>query len=257
MRGLELVAAYVLGLIAGDAATIPIYRVPMGYSVFSPGPLCPHCEEPIAWYDTIPVLSFLVLKGACRRCHERISIRYPLVELGMGLVWLAIVERFGLHASLPAFLVFGTSLVILATIDLQHHRLPNKVLGAASIAAVLLFVPVAAVTGGWAVLAHAGIGAVAYGLPMLLIGLAAPSAMGGGDIKFAPYLGLHLGWLGLRLVLAGAFLGMIAGGVGGALLLLVGRKRMKDAIPFGPFMAFGALTVVLIGPGVLRPILGG
>lgn len=185
--------------------------------------------------------------------HRR---RIPLFEVVMGAAWAAIARRVGLHPELPGYLAFATTLVILSFIDLRTHRLPNRVLGPASLVAVVAFAAAAGVHGRWVPLEHAAIGAVAYGVPMLVLGLAAPSAMGGGDVKFAPYLGFHLGWFSLRLVLSGALLGLIAGGLGGALLLLVGRKGMKDAIPFGPFMAFGALASVLIGAGLTRPILG-
>jgi leader peptidase (prepilin peptidase)/N-methyltransferase len=167
------------------------------------------------------------------------------------------VWRIGLHPELPAYLAFATSLVILSTIDIEHHRLPNKVLGAASVAGAVLFGGAAAIGGRWVNLEHAALGAVFYGLPMLVIGLAAPSAMGGGDVKFAPYLGFHLGWLGLRIVLAGGLLGLVAGGLGGAAALLVGGKGMKDPIPFGPFMAAGALVAILLGHSILSVYVGG
>ena len=169
----------------------------------------------------------------------------------------AIVWRIGVHPELPAYLAFATALVILSAIDIEHHRLPNKVLGAASVAAALLFGGAAAIGGRWVNLEHAALGAVFYGLPMLVIGLAAPSAMGGGDVKFAPYLGFHLGWLGLRIVLAGGLLGLVAGGLGGAAALLVGGKGMKDPIPFGPFMAAGALAAILLGHSILSVYVGG
>jgi len=167
------------------------------------------------------------------------------------------VWRIGLHPELPAYLAFATALVILSAIDIEHHRLPNKILGPASILGAVLFVVAAAITGKWVNLEYAALGAVFYGLPMLLIGLAAPSAMGGGDVKFAPYLGFHLGWLGLRLVLAGGLLGLVAGGLGGAAALLVGGKGMKDPIPFGPFMAAGALLAILLGALLIAiPVVG-
>lgn len=253
----ELILAFVGGLVFGSFGTVAVFRVPRGYSVVAPRSACPNCEQPIAWYDNVPLVSYALLRGRCRNCGVRIPLRYPVLEVVTGGVWVAIVARLGVHPWLPAYLAFGTALVILSAIDVEHHRLPNRVLGPASIIAVVLFVPAAAVShGGWAMLGRAGLGAVAYGLPMLVLGLAAPSAMGGGDVKFAPYLGFHLGWYGLRFVAGGALLGLIAGGLGGALLLAVGRKGLKDAIPFGPFMALGALVMLLMGNSFLRPWLG-
>jgi leader peptidase (prepilin peptidase)/N-methyltransferase len=257
VKALELVLAFVFGLAFGSFANVAVYRVPRGFSVVSPGSLCPGCEQPIGWYDNIPVVSYLILRAKCRSCGVRISARYPLVEVATGLVWVAILWRVGLHPELPGFLIFATSLVILSAIDMEHHRLPNKVLGPAAIAAAVLFVGAAAISGRWINLEHAALGAVFYGLPMLILGLAAPSAMGGGDVKFAPYLGFHLGWLGLRVVLAGGLLGLLAGGLGGAAALLIGGKGMKDPIPFGPFMALGALAAMLLGPSLLRVYVGG
>jgi leader peptidase (prepilin peptidase) / N-methyltransferase len=257
LKPLELALAFVFGVGFGSLATVAVYRVPRGFSVVSPGPLCPGCEQPIAWYDNVPLVSYLILRARCRNCGGRISPRYPVVEVLTGLAWAAMVWRIGLHPELPAYLAFATALVILSVIDIEHHRLPNKVLGPASIAGAVLFLVAAAVTGRWVNLEHAALGALFYGLPMLLIGLAAPSAMGGGDVKFAPYLGFHLGWLGLRLVLAGGLLGLVAGGLGGAAALLIGGKGMKDPIPFGPFMALGAMVAILLGHSILQVYVGG
>jgi leader peptidase (prepilin peptidase)/N-methyltransferase len=256
LKPLELALAFVFGVAFGSFANVVVFRVPRGFSVVSPGSLCPGCEQPIAWYDNIPLASYLVLRAKCRNCGVRISVRYLVVELLTGLVWAAMVWRIGLHPELPAYLAFATALVILSAIDVEHHRLPNKVLGPAAIVGAVLFLGAAAISGRWVDLEHAALGALFYGLPMLFIGLAAPSAMGGGDVKFAPYLGFHLGWLGLRLVLAGGLLGLVAGGLGGAAALLVGGKGMKDPIPFGPFMALGALVAILLGHSILSVYVG-
>ncbi|GAC1363503.1 MAG: A24 family peptidase [Actinomycetota bacterium] len=256
MRAAQLILAFVLGSAMGTLGGVIAHRVPLDQPPALPGAACPSCAAPLRWFDSLPLLSYLALRARCRSCGQRIPARYPLIELTMGAVWLLVVRRIGLHAELPAYLAFATALVILSFIDLATHRLPNRVLGPASIVAVVALVGAAAVTGHWSGLEHAATGAVAYGLPMLVLGLAAPSAMGGGDVKFAPYLGFHLGWFGLRLVFSGALLGLISGGLGGALLLVVGRKGMKDAIPFGPFMAFGALAAILLGPLVVRPFFG-
>jgi leader peptidase (prepilin peptidase)/N-methyltransferase len=252
----ELVLAFLGGLAFGGFSTVAVYRLPRNYSVVAPRSSCPNCEQQLAWYDTIPVASWLVLRGRCRSCGHPIPVSYPLIELLTALVWLAVVARLGVHPELPVFLAFATALVVLSAIDIGHHRLPNNVLGPASIVAVVLMVPAAAVHGRWVNLEHAAIGAAVYGVPMLLIGLAAPSAMGGGDVKFAPYLGFHLGWFGWQVVVGGALFGLFLGGFGGALLLIVGRKGLKDAIPFGPFMALGAFGMLLVGPAFLRPWLG-
>ncbi|MGH2717938.1 MAG: prepilin peptidase [Actinomycetota bacterium] len=256
MTAASLIVAFLGGLLAGGVATVCVFRLPRNYSVLSPRSSCPNCEAVLAWYDTIPVVSWFALHGKCRTCQHPISVSYPVIELATGLVWEAIVARLGVHPELAAFLAFGTSLVILSAIDIQHHRLPNNVLGPASLFAIAALLAAAAYHGRWTNLEHAAIGAVAYGLPMLVIGLAAPAAMGGGDVKFAPYLGFHLGWFGLTLVAGGALLGLLLGGLGGALLLLVGRKGLKDAIPFGPFMALGAFSMLLVGPAVLKPWIG-
>ena len=257
MKPLELALAFVFGVAFGSFANVAVYRVPRGFSVVSPGSLCPGCEQPIVWYDNIPLASYLILRARCRKCGVHISVRYPVVEIVTGLVWAGMVWRIGIHPELPAYLAFATALVILSAIDIEHHRLPNKVLGPASIVGAVLFLVAAAIGGRWANLEQAALGALFYGLPMLFIGLAAPSAMGGGDVKFAPYLGFHLGWLGLRLVLAGGLLGLVAGGLGGAAALLVGGKGMKDPIPFGPFMALGALVAILLGHSILSVYVGG
>jgi leader peptidase (prepilin peptidase)/N-methyltransferase len=220
LRGLGLgAAAFLAGLTVAVFANLVVARLPAG----------------------------LALRGERARDAERLRLspRTVLVELAMGLVWAGLVLRIGFRPDLAAFLALGTVLVILSAIDLEHHRLPNRVLGPASILAVVLLGMAALAEGNWRPLASAGIGALAYGVPILALALIAPGEMGAGDIKLAAYLGWHLGWLGLAQVLAGMLVGFVAGGVVGAALLATRRKKGKDPIPFGPFMALGALAVVL------------
>jgi leader peptidase (prepilin peptidase)/N-methyltransferase len=170
-----------------------------------------------------------------------------LIEFAVGSVWLLLSLRFGLAPVLPAFLAMGTTVVILSAIDLEHRRIPNRVLAPASILACLLLVGAAVISSDYRSLGNGALGALLYGLPLLAIALFAPGGMGGGDVKLALYLGAHLGWLSLPHVAVGAFLAFLMGGTVGLGLLVARRKGRKDLIPFGPFMAAGALVATLSG----------
>ncbi|MGH2768838.1 MAG: prepilin peptidase [Actinomycetota bacterium] len=241
------VAAFLLGTAFGSFANLVIYRVAPPPSATRAASVCPACGAPAAWFERLPLISYAILLGRCRHCGDRISPRYPLVELIVGAAWAAVALRVRLRPELPAFLAFATVLVILSVIDLLHHRLPNRILGPAGVVAVILLGSAAAVEGEWGRLAAGALGAASYGALMWILVLVAPGQMGAGDAKFAAYLGLHLGWLGAGEVVAGALLAFFTGAVTGLLLLIAGRKGWKDFVPFGPFMAAGALIPVLLG----------
>jgi leader peptidase (prepilin peptidase) / N-methyltransferase len=256
MTWLWAAAAFVFGAVFGSFANVVIYRVPKGLSIVRPPSACPSCGKPIAWFDNLPVVSYLALRGRCRNCGERIGPRYLVVELANAALWVAVTIRIGLHPQLAAFLAFATVLVILSAIDLQTRRLPNAVLGPAAAIAVVLFSAAAAVSGDWGALGRAAIGSLAYALPLFLIAVIVPAGMGMGDVKFAAYLGLHLGWLGLGQVGVGAFAGFLIGAVGGVVLIATGQKGRKDPVPFGPSMAAGALAAFFVGGPVVQAWLG-
>lgn len=256
MAEIAWIVAGLLGLFLGSFATVLIGRVPSKKSIVSPGSACPVCGTPIAWYDNIPVLSYLVLRGRCRSCGARISVRYPVVEISNAALWIAMTVRFGLSWTLPAYLAFATTLLVLSAIDFEHHRLPNRILGPASIMAVILLAVASATSSDWNSIPLALAGGAAFGVPMLLLALAVPRGMGIGDVKLAGYLGLHLGWLSLWQVLIGAMAGFFIGGVVGIGLLVAGRKGRKDPVPFGPSLAAGALIAVFFGKGILQLWLG-
>jgi leader peptidase (prepilin peptidase)/N-methyltransferase len=248
--------AFVVGTVFGSFANVVIYRVPRGMSIVTPGSACPSCGAHISWWDNLPILSYLFLRARCRNCGSRISARYPLIEFAVGSVWLVLSLRFGFTPVLPAFLAMGTTLVILSAIDLEHRRIPNRVLVPASILACLLLVGAAVISSDYRSLGNGALGAMGYGLPLLAVALFAPGGMGGGDIKLAVYLGAHLGWLSLPHVAVGAFLAFLVGGTVALGLLVAGRKGRKDPIPFGPFMAAGALVATLSGQQLANLWLG-
>src|SRR5437899_984383 len=237
----------VVGLLIGSFLNVVIYRVPQGQSVVRPRSHCPGCNTQIAWYDDIPVVSWLVLHGRCRTCHEPISLRYPAVELLTAVVFALLALKFGASWELPAFLYLAAVGIALAVIDLDTKRLPNILtLPSYAVGGVLLLLP-AVLDDRWGDYARAWMGAVALFAFYFLLAFIYPAGMGFGDVKLAGLLGLYLGWLSWGAVVVGGFLGFLLGAVvGGA--LMIGRKAgRKTAIPFGPFMIAGALLAVFFG----------
>jgi leader peptidase (prepilin peptidase)/N-methyltransferase len=236
-----------VGLMIGSFLNVVIWRVPRGESVVSPPSACPGCGNAIRPRDNVPVLGWLLLRGRCRDCSEPISARYPLVEAGTGLLFAVMALRFGVDPELPAFLYLAAVGVALALIDIDVQRLPDSLtLPSIPVAAALL--TVAAVTGDHpGALLRAGVGALALGGFYFVVWFAYPSGMGFGDVKLAPTLGAYLGWLGYGVLVTGAFLGFLFGGLFGIGLVLFKEGGRKTKVPFGPFMLLGTLTAVLVG----------
>ncbi|HET8617292.1 MAG TPA: prepilin peptidase [Actinomycetales bacterium] len=246
----------IVGLLIGSFLNVVIWRVPRGESVVSPPSHCPGCDTAIAPRDNVPLLSWLLLRGRCRDCGTRISIRYPLVELGTGLLFAAMVWRFGADWQLPAFLYLAAIAVALGLIDIDVHRLPNAiVLPSFAVVAVLLLLP-AAVDGSWDDYLRALLGGVILFVFYFILAFIYPAGMGFGDVKLAGVLGGLLGWLGWGALAVGAFLGFALGGILGVALMVAGRAGRKSKIPFGPFMLLGALIAVFAADPLVDLYLG-
>jgi leader peptidase (prepilin peptidase)/N-methyltransferase len=237
----------VVGLMIGSFLNVVIWRVPRDESVVSPRSHCPSCGHPVRPYDDIPVVSWLLLRGRCRDCGERISVRYPLVELMTAVLFGSTAWHFGATWQLPAYLYLVAIGVALALIDLDVHRLPNKIVLPSYIVVPVLLLVASIGNDDWNALLRAGIGGAALYAVYFLLRLGYPSGMGFGDVKLAGILGMYLGWLGWGQLAVGAFLGFLLGGVVGGALMVANRATRKSKIPFGPFMIAGAYLAVLVG----------
>jgi len=251
MTALAAAICFVIGLCVGSFLNVVIYRVPRRESVVRPRSHCPACEAPIADRDNIPVLSWMLLRGRCRSCGARISVRYPLVELGTAVLFVAAAVRLGATWQLPAFCVFFASLLAISVIDLDHYIIPNRVIYPTLAVTIPLLVVAAAAGGSWDHLRNAAIGGVAGFAVLLAIHVAVPRGMGFGDVRLAGVIGMMLGWLGLRYLFLGLFLAFLLASVIGVALIAARLRSRKDAVPFGPFMALGAVLAVLWGRAIL------
>lgn len=241
---IRAIVALPFGLVVGSFMTVAVYRLPKGESVVRPRSRCPACGAEIGARDNVPVLSWLLLRGRCRRCGERISVEYPLLELATaGLVVLAAVRYpnpwhdilvGGLLALMPS----------IALIDLRHQIIPNKLTYPATLASAPVIV-LAWLIGDAADPVKAVIGFLAFGGGIFLVA-SVSGGMGFGDVKLAALIGLVLGSLGLRFVGVSAGATIVLGGVGGLLALTMGRG-MKSKIPYGPYLAAGAVVAGLWG----------
>jgi leader peptidase (prepilin peptidase)/N-methyltransferase len=232
----------------GSFLNVVIARVPAGRSIVRPGSACPCCGKAIAWYDNLPVLSYILLRARCRSCREPISWRYPAVEVACAILFLLAYHRFEPGLGLLSALVLLAGLVAITAIDLDHQIIPD-VLSLPGIALGLLF---SLAPGGIGLLQSLLGVAVGGGLfvviivgSVLVIGQA---GMGVGDVKLGALLGAFLGW---KLALLSILLSMLLGGPLAAGLLATGRKGRKDPIPFGPFLALGGLISLFWGDAVL------
>ena len=242
----------VLGLAVGSFLNVVIHRVPKKESVVTPRSRCPQCGTELAPRDNIPVVSWLVLRGKCRTCSAPISVRYPLVELATALLWVAMAVRFGADWALPAYLVLAASLLAISVIDLELYIIPNRIVYPTLAIAAPLLVAAALLNDDVDAIKRAAIGGLAAFIALFVIHVISPRGMGFGDVRLSGVLGMYLGWIDLSLVFLGLFLGFLLGAVVGIGLMVVGRRGRKDAVPFGPFLAAGALLAILFSDPLLR-----
>lgn len=247
-----LIAVFVgiLGLVIGSFLNVVIWRVPRDESVVSPPSACPGCGASISSRDNIPVLSWLLLKGRCRACGEPISKQYPIVEAATALLFVATFLWLGLDWALPAFLYLAAISVALFMIDLQHKRLPDRIVLPSYLVSLALLVIPAALDGAWDSLLRAALAGAALFVFYFALAFIYPAGMGGGDIKLAGVLGIYLGWVGWGAVVVGGFAGFFLGAVLGVGLMLVGLAGRKSKVPFGPFMILGTYVGLLWGQGI-------
>jgi leader peptidase (prepilin peptidase)/N-methyltransferase len=236
--------AAVVGAILGSFLNVVAYRLPRGESLSRPRSRCPQCQTPIKPYDNVPVLSWLALRGRCRSCSAPISARYPLVEAMTGLLCAGVVLAKGPDEDALLGLALVLLLVPITLIDLDHRIIPNKLTLLGAVVAPLLV----ALTAPDALLEHL-IAAAAAGGFFLLAALAYPRGMGMGDVKLAAVLGLFLG----KAVGPAVFVALVAGTlVGGAVISRKGAQEgRKTAVPFGPFLALGAVVALFAGDAMV------
>lgn len=244
-----------LGLLFGSFANVVIHRVPAGQSINTPRSACPGCGTPIAPRDNIPVLSWLLLRGRCRHCSEPISPHYPLVELGMAGVFAAVGARVGLDWALPGFLLFAWLLVVVAIIDARTRKIPNRLMYPLIPALLVLMVGAALLSGVPERALTALVGGLGGFAVLLILALISPRGMGMGDVKLAGFIGIGLGYLGYRFVVLGIFGGFLLGGLVGMVLLATKVRSRRDLIPFGPYLALGALVALFVGEPIVAAYL--
>ena len=243
-----------LGLIVGSFLNVVIYRVPNDLSIVRPGSACPACHAPISPRDNIPVLSWILLRGRCRSCHEHISARYPLVESLTAVVWLTLgwwaVQPSGVAALLPLLLVLGSAGVALWFIDIEHYRLPDAIVLPLYPVTVAGLILAGVLSGSWPI----GPAVVGTAVWLALIGgmwlLSGGRAMGFGDVKLAPVLGATLGWVGISSAVVGLIGAFLLGGIVGVWLLVSGRAKRGSHMPFGPYLLAGAAVGLLAGEAI-------
>jgi leader peptidase (prepilin peptidase)/N-methyltransferase len=239
------VFAGAMGATVGSFLNVVAYRLPRSESLLHPGSRCPGCETAIKPYDNLPVLGWLLLRGRCRSCKIRISLRYPIVEAMTALLAVAVVLVKHSAVDIALGLTLVGVLVPIALIDLEHRIIPNKITIPASVAALAIGVA----------LKPAGVpeqlisGAAAGGFLLAFL-LAYPRGMGMGDVKLAAMLGLFVGRSVGVAILSGVLVGAI---VGGAVMARIGvEKGRKTAVPFGPFLALGGLIALFAGPAIVH-----
>jgi leader peptidase (prepilin peptidase)/N-methyltransferase len=238
----------VLGFCVGSFLNVVIYRLPRKLSLVWPGSYCPACRAPIRWYHNLPVVGWLIVGGRCRACRARISPRYPIVEGLTGGLFLLHLVVFGWEPILIPRLLFACAMVVLFAIDLEHKLLPNAITlpGIVVGLAFSLFLPPGVVDAAIGVVAGYGslwIVAVAWEL------VSKKEAMGGGDLKMLGMVGAFLGWQGVVITF---FIGFMVGGVFSGLLLAARKVRLASEIPFGTFLAIGAMVASFWGLRLLN-----
>ena len=235
------IISIVFGAMIGSFLNVCIFRLPKEESIVWPGSYCPHCKNPIKFYDNIPLVSYILLKGRCRHCHTAISFQYPLVEGITALASLILFIKFGLSLSYLFYFLFVAALIVITVIDLYHQIIPDVIslpgIGVGLIAS-LIIPEITLFNSLFGILLGGG---SLFLVATLYHWLFKREGMGGGDVKLLAMIGAFLGW---KAVLLTILLSSLVGSITGILVMLSKGKDFKYAIPFGPFLSFGAVIAL-------------
>jgi len=244
----QLAFAAAFGAVVGSFLNVIIYRLPLGRSIVWPSSACPQCGRELSWYENVPVVSWAALLARCRTCRAPISIRYPLIEALTAAMFAGAWWYYGPGTLFSSRIIFGSMLVALFAIDLEHQLLPNAItLPGVVVGFAFSFVN----DPGW--LASL-IGIVAGGGSLFAIAevyyrVRREEGLGMGDVKMLAMIGAFLGW---KMALFTLMMASVAGSVVGLVLIVSRRGGMKYALPFGTFLALGAAVAGSVGPGLLE-----
>lgn len=239
--------AAVLGLLCGSFANVLIARVPTNEQWWRGSSHCMACGHDIAWYDNVPLVSWIVLGAKCRHCKARISVQYPLVEVATAVLFAVTVWRFGLSALAITLLYLAIVSVALSVIDLQHGRLPNQITYPTYLIVLCGLIAHAVLERDFSLLARGGIGMVALAGFYYVMRIASRRGMGLGDVMTAGFLGLVLGAVGWSAFAVGAIAGPLIGGVAGIVAMIASRRARGVRIPYGPWLIAGAWLGLICG----------
>lgn len=244
---------FILGLIAGSFANVCIHRIPKDLSIVLPGSFCPNCKNSIKWFDNLPLLSFLILRGKCRYCGDKISFQYPLVEILTGILFLIIGWHFSYSiAIVSVYLIFTLLLVVISVIDLYHQIIPDALSLAIFVLGLGFCFFNQELGFTWKDrLLNSVLGGFISAICLYLIGylgsiIFKKEAMGGGDIKLILAIGTLIGLKKAFIVL---FLASLIGSIVGILLIVLDKNKRDEYIPFGPFISFAAYISLFISNG--------
>lgn len=260
---LLLSTIFIIGLVIGSFINVLIFRIPQEKSIITPPSSCTSCGNRLTAPDLVPVLSYVFLKGRCRHCGERISLRYPLIELLTAVIFVALFYKYGFSVPFFGFAFLMTILIAVFFIDIDHRIIPNGLVITGLIGGFAFFIyncfnPMPGVFGDvnwWTPLVGILPGS-GFLLIVALVGsfiYKTDDAMGMGDVKLLAPIGLFLGW---RLCLIALFLSIVLGGVLSMLLILLRIKKRKDTVAFGPFIVIGAFVTIMWGWDLLYWYLG-
>jgi len=240
-----IVFAFVFGSALGSFLNVCIYRIPLKKSIVRPPSSCPQCGAPIRFYDNIPIISYIMLLGRCRHCRTPISLKYPMVEIITGLLSVALFIEFGLGPKTIFLFLFTAALIAIAFIDLQHKIIPDVIsLPGIVVGLVFSFFPSAEISPLDALIGIVGGGGFLFLVGTVFEKVTGREGMGGGDVKLLAMIGAWMGWKALPfVVLISALTGSVIGGAS----LVISRQGMRSRIPFGPFLALGALVFLFFG----------
>jgi leader peptidase (prepilin peptidase)/N-methyltransferase len=243
------IISIVFGALIGSFLNVCILRLPKEESILTPGSHCPHCQNPIAFYDNIPLISYLILRGKCRHCGHSISIQYPLIEGITALGSLLLFLKFGISWSTLFYLSFVSALIVITLIDLSHQIIPDVIslpgivvgfIGSLLLPQVSFFNSMIGMLLG---------GGVLFLVATVYQWLFKREGMGGGDVKLLAMIGAFLGW---KAVILTILLSSLIGSITGVILIGLKGKDFKYAIPFGPFLSLGAVISLFYGDPLIN-----